>query len=679
MTSTDSTTTILSDVDKNSSRKPQCFGIVETLEDHLPKKWWETLFDEMYLKTDGDVVEDDSITSEEVDTILNCLSLNEGAVLLDLCCGQGRHLLRLAQIRPDLHLFGIDQSDFLITTAKKRAIVAGSKNVTFCVGDCSNLPYPSTSFDAVVCMGNSFGYFDRESMDAVVLKEVHRVVKASGQFLLDLTDGHYMKTNFSPRSWEWIDSNTFVCRERQLARDGRRLISREVITSTKTGVIRDQFYAERLYTFNELEATLSAQGFESTTQTDVLTGDKSERNQDLGMMAHRMLIKTIKSASSLKSQSRDASSGTDAIVDTSSAPLFVIMGDPTLPSSEKLNQTWQAEDLETVEILRNAVTTVFGEHREVRFLDSHQRLYFELVCASMMEEKPLIFNLCDEGYMNNARLEMHVPALLDLLQLPYTGAGPACLAICYDKALVNATAAKLGVPVPSEITVPAYLDFEKMSQEQIDDLFSQLVFPAFVKPVRGDGSVGITPESIVHTIDDAIKYIDTLRANPNVLSKDVIIQEYLSGEEVSVGIIGNPVLDSQGRYDPASACFMPILKADFSELPSELPPILAYDSKWNPDSPYWTDIKYTPAELKASQQDQLYQHCAVLSDRLELRDFGRFDWRWSAGSKCFKLLEVNPNPGWCHDGKAALMAKMCGMKYEDMLLKIVLAAQARLA
>ena len=61
------------------------------------------------------------------------------------------------------------------------------------------------------------------------------------------TDGDWLRGHFEPRSWEWIDENQFVCRERSLSEDGGRLISREVVVHAEKGVIADQFYAERLY------------------------------------------------------------------------------------------------------------------------------------------------------------------------------------------------------------------------------------------------------------------------------------------------------------------------------------------------------------------------------------------------------------------------------------------------
>src|ERR1700751_6229654 len=71
-------------------------GPVSDLERHLPSDWWRTLFNSLYLETDGDVIENDRNTSEEVDLLIRTVGLERNDRILDLCCGQGRHSLELA-------------------------------------------------------------------------------------------------------------------------------------------------------------------------------------------------------------------------------------------------------------------------------------------------------------------------------------------------------------------------------------------------------------------------------------------------------------------------------------------------------------------------------------------------------------------------------------------------------
>jgi SAM-dependent methyltransferase len=230
----------------------------------------------------------------------------EETKILDLCCGQGlfpffisgRHVLYLADNFPQLKLYGHDQSSYLINLANERN--SGRKNVVFTVGDCRGVNYPTNFFNFVMILGNSFGYFGVEEDiatdvgDKAVLREVNRLLAPGGHVIIDLADGEYMRKNFSPRSWEWIDDNSFVCRERVLSKDKKRLHSREVVVMVVGGVIRDQFYSERLYGHDELVSMLEEHGFsvlESEVPSALTTArELSARGQDLGMMEQRLLL-----------------------------------------------------------------------------------------------------------------------------------------------------------------------------------------------------------------------------------------------------------------------------------------------------------------------------------------------------------------------------------------------------
>ena len=122
---------------------------------------------------------------------------------------------------------------------------------------------------------------------------------------------------------------------------------------------------------------------------------------------------------------------------------------------------------------------------------------------------------------------------------------------------------------------------------------------------------------------------------------------------------------------------LPALEVDFSRLPDGLPKILSYESKWDPHSPYWTEIKYKEAKLDEETYRKLVHFSSRLFDRLECRDYARFDFRADSEGRV-KLLEVNPNPGWCWDGKLNLMAGFAGIGYAQLLEMILNAARERL-
>lgn len=610
-------------------------GPIGDLEAHLPEDWWRQLFNALYVKTDGDVVENDENTRREIEIVVEAAGLSRNDDILDLCCGQGRHCLELAR-RGFTSVTGIDRSRYLIRLARKRAEAEGLK-VTFREGDARAPRIPESSLDCVTIMGNSFGYFSNAEDDVKVLKAVGRALRSSGTLLIDIADGDWLRDHFEARSWEWIDAHHFVCRERSLSSDRDRLVSREVVVNDELGVIADQFYAERLYSYERISEALETAGFRNIRNHGAIES-LSDREQDLGMMARRLIL-----TADAPRKVTPAKKGRRLLNVT------VLLGDPRLPDPVKRGGKFNQEDLETVEKLKDALAEL-ADYR-FTYLDNHGTLSRDL------SERPtdLVLNLCDEGWNNDAFKELHVPALLESMGFPYTGAGPACLGMCYDKSLVRAVAQALDVPVPAETFV------------RLGDQGATLpsVFPAILKPNFGDSSVGITKQAVVHDKQALFTYLDLLRRE--FPKRPVLVQQFLTGAEYSVGLVGNPEHGMRA---------LPLLEVDYSNLDPSLPKILGYESKWEPDSPYWTDIRYREARLPDAVQGQLIDYSVRLFERLGCRDYARFDFRCDAAGEP-RLLEVNPNPGWCWDGKFNLMAGFDNLRYAELLGLILQAAVER--
>jgi D-alanine-D-alanine ligase len=274
---------------KARRKKPRSFapGPVTDIEAQVSPVWWDEIFDELYLKTDGDVVENAGLTRREIDLFLELLPLAKNAKILDVCCGQGRHSLELAQ-RGFVNLTGVDRSAFLLQKARFRA-QAAELAVQFHEGDARAIPLADASFDAALVLGNSFGYFESASDDEVMLRDIHRVLRPGGNILLDVSDGNHVRKHFEPRSWEWIAEDMFTCRERTLSAAGDQLITREMTTHVERGVIADRFYAERLYNASGMNALLTRSGF-VVLEGPAQFASASTRNQDLGMMAQRLIF-----------------------------------------------------------------------------------------------------------------------------------------------------------------------------------------------------------------------------------------------------------------------------------------------------------------------------------------------------------------------------------------------------
>ncbi|UCD02451.1 MAG: methyltransferase domain-containing protein [Promethearchaeota archaeon] len=617
-----------------------CLGPVLDLEEYVKQDWWKRIFNAYYLKTDGDVVEDQRITEFEIDFFSKVMQFNRDHQILDLCCGQGRHSIELAN-RGFKNVFGLDRSRYLIQKAKSNAKKCGVL-CKFREGDARKLPYNPDTFDIVMILGNSFGYFESINDDLLVLKEVFRVLKPWGKILIDMTDGEFLRENFQSRSWEWIDKNFFVCRERTLSLDKQKLISREVITHVNKGVLVDQFYAERLYSKIGISELLEKVGFSDVIFHGSITPE-SQRNQDLGMMEKRIIVSAFvkKEWTQIKEKEKRVKRNT-----------IVILGDPNKPDVLKPLQKFDDDDFFTINQLKAALKE-FNEYN-FSYLDNHNTLIQDL--QNLNSKIDFVFNLCDEGYYNDARKELHIPALLDILEIPYTGSGPQCLAFCYDKSLVRGIAKELEIPVPEAIFIKP--------EEKVIDL--PLYFPAIVKPNFGDSSFGITQRSVVKNGEELLLAISEIREKFGY-DKPVLVEQFLTGKDLTVGIIGNP---------PDNFIILPIIEEDYSSLPPELPQICGYEAKWLPDSPYW-NIKSTLANLPQNTIEVIENCSLKLFERLECQDYARFDWRLDSKGNP-KLLEVNPNPGWCWDGHLAKMCNFANIPYKDMLNKILEVAIKRI-
>lgn len=329
----------------------------------------------------------------------------------------------------------------------------------------------------------------------------------------------------------------------------------------------------------------------------------------------------------------------------------VLSGDPNLPYSYGVDGRFGPDDVEAV---RLAVETVDG-------LEGYQAAQFsdhgEMLARLQSEPPDLALNFCDTGYRNLLTNERNVPALLELLAIPYTGSDPACMGICSDKALVRLLAAGQGIPVPGETVVDL----------RSDPLTVPDLYPAMIKPNGGCGSLGVTPEAVVNDAAEADSYLRWLATEMPEAGARALIQDFLTGPEYTLGLVGNPT---------TGLTVLPILEIDYSALDPDLPPILSYGSKVDPESPYWQALSFKRAELDTATEAAMVSEAVWLFQRLGFRDYARIDFRAGADGVP-RLLDANFNPTWSHDGKMAIMAGWAGYDYADLLRMIIEAARGR--
>ena len=150
------------------------------------------------------------------------------------------------------------------------------------------------------------------------------------------------------------------------------------------------------------------------------------------------------------------------------------------------------------------------------------------------------------GFNNDAKKELHVPSLLEMFNLPYTGSNPQTLAYCYDKSLIRGIANEIDVPVADAFVITADSNLYELN----------ISFPMIAKPNFGDSSFGITQKNVANNIEELMNAIVRIKEQFDY-ENPILVEEFLTGAEVTLGIIGNA----------DNNMVLPIIEEDYSDLP----------------------------------------------------------------------------------------------------------------
>jgi len=268
-------------------------------------------------------------------------------------------------------------------------------------------------------------------------------------------------------------------------------------------------------------------------------------------------------------------------------------------------------------------------------------------------ESDLIFNLT-ESFAGDDTKEMHVAAYLDLLGMPYTGAGPHASFLAQDKAIAKKMFAFHG------IRTPYFATSYRGSIEHAHDIS----FPLIVKPLAEDGSIGINADAVVTSVKELMERVQDIQ---NEFDSPAIIEEYIEGREIYAAILGN--------YESAQA--LPLVELDFSKLPKGTPKIASYDVKFEKDAEAYKLTKSAVAEdLDEETITRLTETALAAHRAVKLRDYGRIDMRLSAKGEVY-VIEANPNPWLSSKQEFVMAAKASGRSYTQLIGEIVELAMAR--
>lgn len=191
-----------------------------------------------------------SYTEKEIALLKDVL---KKGVILDLCCGPGRHSIPLSSFG---RVVSFDLSKYLLLALRERSKDAGwYKSISLIEGDMKRLPFKSDFFDDVINLQTSFGYFSDEENERV-LQEISRVLKPDGVFVLEVSNPGWIISNFQARSWDETDS-FYALEERNLDWKTKRMRSRWILINRKDGETNEIPVDHRLYDLNELKELLS--------------------------------------------------------------------------------------------------------------------------------------------------------------------------------------------------------------------------------------------------------------------------------------------------------------------------------------------------------------------------------------------------------------------------------------
>lgn len=203
------------------------------------KYWYKESFGEDYLLIYRHRSKEQA--RQEINQLIHWLQLTTDDHILDLCCGSGRHAISLAEA--GYHAIGIDLSKTLLQKAIQDA---QGLPVYFVHGDMRELPFVDQSFQVVLNLFTSFGYFEQNESNLNVLKEIKRVLQPAGRFCIDFLNERYLRRNLVPESKRKI-GNTLVHEVREIK--GDTVIKTLRISDSKG----ERIYFERVKLYTQAE------------------------------------------------------------------------------------------------------------------------------------------------------------------------------------------------------------------------------------------------------------------------------------------------------------------------------------------------------------------------------------------------------------------------------------------
>lgn len=303
---------------------------------------------------------------------------------------------------------------------------------------------------------------------------------------------------------------------------------------------------------------------------------------------------------------------------------------------------------ETINAVKNAIET----YHSVELIEADLNA-FQKIKDSKCD---IVFNIA-EGF-NGISREAQIPAMLEMLNMPYTGSDPLTLSICLDKARTK--------EILSYYKIPNAKFFVVSDVNQIKNV--NLSFPLIVKPVGEGSSKGIYSSSFAQNQFEMEREIKRII---NDYNQPALVEEFLPGREFTVAIIGNE--------DEAET--LPIVEISYNDFPENFVPIYSYEAKWildTRDKPL--NVFSCPAKLSSSLENKIKETALKTYRLLRCKDWSRIDLRLDKNN-IPNIIEINPLPGILPnpDDNSCFpkAARTAGLSYSEMINKVLFVAAKR--
>ncbi len=278
----------------------------------------------------------------------------------------------------------------------------------------------------------------------------------------------------------------------------------------------------------------------------------------------------------------------------------------------------------------------------VKLLPLRSEIY-SFILELSAQQPDCIFNLCESVY-GLSLYEMNIPALYDILKIPYTGSSALSIGLCLDKVKTKYLLQGAGLPTPNFTTT---INPNKLSQIPS--------YPLIVKPSREDGSRGVSPSSIVYdkpSLQERAKYIIEEYLQPP------LVEQYIDGRELNISLIGNNIPQIIG-----------VSEVDFHS--NRKYKILTYRSKWGKASrEYLTSPVMNEPEISRLLKKKILSISKRAYRVLGCQGYARIDFRVDKYDTPY-IIDVNPNPDIARKAGFARAAEKSGLPYTELIQKIV--------